>query len=607
MKRTAVRIFILALLYLGASCTTMQAQERSIKMTFLDKVGSEFALLLMGSHEGEVSLVWEDGSVEKSALHTTATAIKGKTKSKNLELRGDITVLECSGNGLGMLDVSNMTPLTDLISRKNYFTKLDLTKNVNLRALTLQDSPVEALDLSKNAQLDSVVCVNNGKMTSFVLPSHSPIQKLVLEACPRIAQLDLSGAPELKHLNFSQVWLRELDLSHNKKLSYLFGGYGWQENRLTKLTLPKESNLETILLPATGLTELDLRNCKKLKVIATNDSRSLSKLNIDGLKEITIIECPSCAITSLDLSNCTKLTNLICNNNQLTTLSLDNCPLVWNVTCFANKLETLKLDKCSALKVLDCSENKNLKQYNLPMTLETLNISACDLSELTVIKGMKELTTLSCSENNITSLDLSSLEKLTALTCNDNQISDLSSCIKLSNLLQVNVNSNPITKLTFPNAKGIYYISVNRTDLDDCALDDLYRSLREKKPQDDNNEVGGCLLFNKTPFFATSNTKLATAKGWMLAELCDGTGCPQGNAVAESNTRELSVATLSRGWMIGNIPSGVKSLRVYDLAGQLLNSIEVTSSSMFVEAPAEGVFLIRLDDKATLRCASMEY
>lgn len=607
MRRTIVRILVLIVACLGGACTSVLAQEHSIKMSFLDNVGSDFALLLMGSREGEVSLVWEDGSVEKHTLHTTATAIRGKTKSKNLELHGDIAVLECSGNGLGMLDVTNMPPLTDLISRKNYFTKLDLTKNANLRALTLESIPLETLDLSNNMLLDSVVCQNSGKMTSFVMPSHSPMQKLVLEGCPRIPSLDLSGAPELRHLNVAQVWLKELDLSNNKKISYLFAGFGYLNNRLEKLVLPKENEFETILLPATGLTELDLRDCKKLKTIATNNSVNLAIINIEGLTELSVIECPSCAITSLDLSQCTKLTNLICNNNQIKTLCLDNCPLVWNVTCYANKLETLELSKCSLLKVLDCSRNPMLGKYELPMSLETLDISACNLSEISAVQGMKTLNSLTCSENQITTLDLSSLENLNTIICYSNHISDLSSIVNLTQLVHVNVHTNPIKELTLPNAKGVYYVSVKGTDMNDCALNDLYKSLRPKEPKDDNNGAGGCILLNKTPFVATSNTALAIAKGWQVSDLGDGTGCPEGSPNEKIDANAISIARLSHGWVIGNIPMGTQCLLLYDLSGKLLSRIEVTASSIFVEAPGDGVYLIRLDDKTTLRCPPMSY
>ena len=333
----------------------------------------------------------------------------------------------------------------------------------------------------------------------------------------------------------------------------------------------------------------------------------MASINIEGLTELSVIECPSCAITSLDLSQCTKLTNLICNNNQIKTLRLDNCPLVWNVTCYANKLETLELSKCSLLKVLDCSRNPMLGKYELPMSLETLDISACNLSELSAVKGMKTLNSLTCSENQITTLDLSSLENLNTIICYANHISDLSSIVNLTQLVHVNVHTNPIKELTLPNAKGVYYVSVKGTDMNDCALNDLYKSLRPKEPKDDNNGAGGCILLNKTPFVATSNTALAIAKGWQVSDLGDGTGCPEGSPNEKIDANAISIARLSHGWVIGNIPMGTQSLLLYDLSGKLLNRIEVTASSMFVEAPGDGVYLIRLDDKTTLRCPPMSY
>ena len=143
--------------------------------------------------------------------------------------------------------------------------------------------------------------------------------------------------------------------------------------------------------------------------------------------------------------------------------------------------------------------------------------------------------------------------------------------------------------------------------MNDCALNDLYKSLRAKEPKDDNNGAGGCILLNKTPFVATSNTSLAIAKGWQVSDLGDGTGCPEGSPNEKIDANAISIARLSHGWVIGNIPMGTQSLLLYDLSGKLLSRMEVTASSMFVEAPGDGVYLIRLDDKTTLRCPPMSY
>ena len=82
MRRTVVRILVLIVACLGGACTSVLAQEHSIKMSFLDNVGSDFALLLMGSEEGEVSLGWEDGSVESMPCIPRPLPSEGKRSLK---------------------------------------------------------------------------------------------------------------------------------------------------------------------------------------------------------------------------------------------------------------------------------------------------------------------------------------------------------------------------------------------------------------------------------------------------------------------------------------------------------------------------------------------
>ena len=64
-----------------------------IKMHFANKAGSEFALLIMGTEEGEYSLDWGNGNIQKGQLHTYATQIKGKTASHHLRTNNSLGVL----------------------------------------------------------------------------------------------------------------------------------------------------------------------------------------------------------------------------------------------------------------------------------------------------------------------------------------------------------------------------------------------------------------------------------------------------------------------------------------------------------------------------------
>ena len=69
---------------------------------------------------------------------------------------------------------------------------------------------------------------------------------------------------------------------------------------------------------------------------------------------------------------------------------------------------------------------------------------------------------------------------------------------------------------------------MNNTKLDACALNAMYRSLREKRPEDDESDLHGILLYNNVPGAAkVSNTQIATDKGWMVSVVGDGTGCQE--------------------------------------------------------------------------------
>ena len=101
--------FLALLLCAGAGISSAFAQEGRISMTFAGQVGSEYKLLLMGRQDGTVKFVWGDGTSETRELYKNkATAIKDQLIDRTLTIEGDVAVLECSGNNLLKLDVSQM-------------------------------------------------------------------------------------------------------------------------------------------------------------------------------------------------------------------------------------------------------------------------------------------------------------------------------------------------------------------------------------------------------------------------------------------------------------------------------------------------------------------
>ncbi|RZJ30914.1 MAG: hypothetical protein EOO48_03635, partial [Flavobacterium sp.] len=113
--------------------------------------------------------------------------------------------------------------------------------------------------------------------------------------------------------------------------------------------------------------------------------------------------------------------------------------------CQNNNLTSLDVSSLSGLNSLNCTNNH----------LETLNVTGlllssllCDKNSLTTLDttGMFALTDLSCSQNSLTSLDLSSLTGLVSLNCYRNNLFSLD-LTGLTSLFSLECSMNPISSL----------------------------------------------------------------------------------------------------------------------------------------------------------------
>ena len=114
--------------------------------------------------------------------------------------------------------------------------------------------------------------------------------------------------------------------------------------------------------------------------------------------------------------------------------------------CSDNRITSLDLSKNSGLIFLDCSFNE-LTSLDLSKN-SGLTILSCDSNELTSLDLSKnnELTGLNCSFNKLTSLDLSNNSKLTGLICYSNKLTSLD-LSNNSKLTSLNCYSNKLTSL----------------------------------------------------------------------------------------------------------------------------------------------------------------
>ena len=119
------------------------------------------------------------------------------------------------------------------------------------------------------------------------------------------------------------------------------------------------------------------------------------------------------------------------------------------LTCNDNNLTTLNV-KCTGLNKLICNNNQLISlDVSWCKNLDYLN---CSFNQLTVlnIENNSNLTTLYIANNQIKSIDLSKCENLMSLWCSDNQIKslDISNCQRLEIL---HCYSNQLTTLDVSN------------------------------------------------------------------------------------------------------------------------------------------------------------
>ncbi len=153
-----------------------------------------------------------------------------------------------------------------------------------------------------------------------------------------------------------------------------------------------------------NLTTIDLSHNKKLSYINCHHNQ-LNELDVSGLPLLETFYCGHNALPSIDVSKNEKLEDFNCQNNHLDTLNVSQNKELVKLGCGSNNLTELDVSENKKLKTLGCYENK-LRNLNLgnQIELEWLSCGTNPLSVLDVSANTK-LKELYVSKTNLTSLD----------------------------------------------------------------------------------------------------------------------------------------------------------------------------------------------------------
>jgi len=199
-----------------------------------------------------------------------------------------LTYLNCEGNQLSILDVSQNIALIYLNCEDNQLTSLDLINNTAIIQLKCQGNQLTSLDVTQNSALTSLNCRSN-QLTSLDVTQNSALTSLTCRT-NQLTSLDVSQNSALTSLYCSSNQLTSLDISQNSALTSLY----CPNNQLTSLDVSQNSALTSLVCQNNQLTSLDVRNGNNINIdhlsypgFKTENNLNLACIDVDDVNYST--------------------------------------------------------------------------------------------------------------------------------------------------------------------------------------------------------------------------------------------------------------------------------------------------------------------------------
>lgn len=234
----------------------------------------------------------------------------GITSLKGIEYFTELLSVNCSGNKLTELDVSNSPNLDFLYCDNNMLDSLDISNCFELVYLHCYNNCLESLDVSNRPELERVWCTDNNLVSLNV--SNNPSLQSINCTSNNLASLDVSSVPNLRALLCDYNNLMSLDVSNNPELFNL----DCDNNNLETLDISNNPNLKLLECQSNQLEELDISNCVLLESLSCS-SNQLEELDISCNTVLSLLYCESNNLTVLDISNNPYLVDWVLNGGRL--------------------------------------------------------------------------------------------------------------------------------------------------------------------------------------------------------------------------------------------------------------------------------------------------
>ena len=281
------------------------------------------------------------------------------------------------------LDDYVLTSSIDTISSLiiNWDNIHDLTGIQDFTALINLDcagNNLSELDLSNNIYLEYLDCHQNN-LTTLNIINNSLLSYLDTYGNDNLLHLNVSNNNQLKHLMCSYNNLSDLDVSNNTLLTYLNCSYS---NNLTELDLSNNTLLTYLNCNGNLISELDIKNNNLLYYLNCSDN-NLSELDVSNNTLLEYLYCNWNNLAELDVSSNILLEWLWCKWNE----ELE-CVQVWDVDYAINQTYSIMNENyemvgpyfnSDAIWSLDCEDNKDKN----PCIVKSINFLGQDIDSKT--------------------------------------------------------------------------------------------------------------------------------------------------------------------------------------------------------------------------------
>ncbi|WP_281324418.1 T9SS type A sorting domain-containing protein [Flavobacterium sp. IMCC34518] len=587
--------------------------------------------------------------------------------SKNTSL----TDLYCNTNKLTTIDVSKNLVLNKLNVSENTLTTLDVSKNIGLTEINCYKNSLTSLNLKNGnninmkrmyfanlAQNPNLLCiqVDNAAFCnsnweakdatagyssdcSALANTYTTIPDAKFEDKLIALGIDKDGKNG-KVLSASIFNVGTLDVSYSG-ITDLTGIQDFRmitsltcgNNAITALDVSKNQSLDKLYCGVNKISNLDISKNTAITVLSCSFNL-LTTLNVTANKSLKQLECSNNNLTYLNIQNGNNanMQNMMfgnfTNNPKLTCILVDNEAYSianwglakdkiasYNTVCvpytiipdsnFENQLISIGID----------TDGKNGKVKTSSINSQVdLDVRSSAIADMTGIQDFTALKRLNCSDNLLTSLDISKNFALTNLFCEKNQLTNLDFS-KNSNLDYLICHTNQLTSLDLSNNLVLTYLScgLNQfTNLDvskNTKLTSLYCSdgkLNKLNIKNGNNT-------NITAFIATKNPNLSCIQV-DDANYADSFAAPfykDATATFSTTCSALGIedSVFDKVAIFPNPTKGelhidnivLKKATVYDALGKLVKTTTFTTGSLdntiYLTGLPKGIYFVYLESE----------